>query len=112
MKTQEILSAFGLKLWRSYDRWFACRPTEGPAFAECSAKSKRELVRMIVPPPPATLSPSPEAIAAWAEECVASAYGEVDPDRLAKAAFAAYGLTPNQENLSIFADAVRAWKRE
>jgi len=112
MKTRDILSAFGLTLWRSYGRWFACRPGEGPAFAECSAKSTRELVEMIVPPPPAALSPSPEAIAAWAEECAASAYGKVDPDRLAKAAFAAYGLFPSPEALSIFADSVRAWKRE
>ena len=112
MKTRDILSAFGLTLWRSYDRWFACRPTEGPAFAERSAKSTRKLLEMIVPPPPAALSPSPEAIAAWAEECAASAYGKVDPDRLAKAAFAAYGLSPSQEELSVFADAVRAWKLE
>jgi len=110
MKTREILSAFGLKLWHSYDRWFACRPTEGPAFAECSAKSVRKLVEQIVPPPPAVLSP--KAIQAWAEECVASCYGKVDPEALAKAAFAAYGLTPSQENLSIFADAVRALKRD
>ena len=49
MKTAEILSAFGLTLWRSYGQWFACRPTEGPAFAEHSAKSTRGLVEMIVP---------------------------------------------------------------
>ena len=110
MKTRDILSAFGLKLWRSYDRWFACRPTEGPAFAECSAKSTRKLIEMIVPPPPEFLSP--KAIQAWAEECVTSCYGKVDPETLAKAAFAAYGLTPSQENLSIFADAVRIWNRE
>jgi len=110
MKTREILSAFGLQLWRSYGRWFACRPTEGPAFAEHSAKSTRELVEMIVPPPPVVLSP--KAIESWAEECVPSAYGKVNPDALAKAAFAAYGLFPSPEALGIFADAVRAWKRE
>jgi hypothetical protein len=112
MKTRDILSAFGLKLWRSFGMWFACRPTEGPAFAECSAKSTRELIEMIVPPPPAALSPSPGAIAAWAEECVASACGKVDPDQLAKVAFAAYGLSPSPEALNIFADSVRAWKHE
>ena len=110
MKTREILSAFGLQLWRSYGRWFACRPAEGPVFAEHSAKSTRELVEMIVPPPPVVLSP--KAIESWAEECVASAYGKVNPDALAKAAFAAYGLFPSPEALGIFADAVRAWKRE
>ena len=110
MKTRDILSAFGLTLWRSYGRWFACRPTEGPAFAEYSAKSVRKLVEMIVPPPPAVLSP--KAIQAWAEECLASCYGNVNPQALAKAAFAAYGLLPNPEAISTFADAVRAWKRE
>ena len=110
MKTQDILSAFGLTLWRSYGRWFACRPGEGPAFAECSAKSTRKLLEMIVPPPPVVLSP--KAIQAWAEECLASCYGTVNPQSLAKAAFAAYGLFPSPEALSIFADAVRAWKRE
>ena len=110
MKTRDILSAFGLTLWRSYGRWFACRPGEGPAFAEHSAKSTRELVEMIVPPPPVVLSP--KAIESWAEECVASAYGKVNPQSLANAAFAAYGLSPSQEELSVFVDAVRAWKRE
>ena len=110
MNTREILSAFGLTLWRSYGRWFACRPTEGPAFAECSAKSVRKLVEMIVPPPPVVLSP--KAIESWAEKCLAAAYGKVKPESLAKAAFAAYGLFPSPEALSIFADAVRAWKRE
>jgi len=110
MKTREILSAFGLTLWRSYDRWFACRPTEGPAFAEHSAKSTRKLLEMIVPPPPVVLSP--KAIQAWAEECLASCYGTVNPQSLAEAAFAAYGLSPSPEELSIFVDSVRAWKRE
>jgi hypothetical protein len=90
--------------------WFACRPNEGPAFAEHSAKSVRKLVETIVPPPPTTLSP--KAIQAWAEECLASCYGNVNPEALAKAAFAAYGLFPSPEALNVFADAVRAWKRK
>ena len=110
MKTRDILDSFGLKLWRSYGMWFACRPTEGPAFAEHSAKSVRKLIEMIVPPPPIVLSP--EAIQSWAEECVASAYGKVEPQALARAAFAAYGLSPSPEALNVFADAVRAWKRD
>ena len=110
MKTRDILSAFGLTLWRSYGRWFACRPNEGPAFAEYSAKSVRKLVEMIVPPPPATFSP--KTIQAWAEECLVAAYGEVNPQFLANAAFAAYGLSPSPEEFSVFVDAARAWKRE
>ena len=109
MKTREILSAFGLQLWRSYGRWFACRPSEGPAFAEHSAKSVHKLVEMIVPPP---VTLSPKGIQAWAEECLAAAYGKVNPEALAKAAFAAYGLSPSQEDLNTFIEAVRAWKRE
>jgi hypothetical protein len=110
MKTRDILSTFGLKLWRAYDRWFACRPGEGPAFAVCSAMSTRKLIEMIVPPPPEFLSP--KTIQAWAEECLIAVYGEVNPETLAKASFAAYGLSPSPEALKVFADAVRAWKRK
>jgi len=109
MKTREILSAFGLQLWRSYGRWFACRPTEGPAFAEHSAKSTRELVEMIVPPPPVTLSP--KAIQAWAEECLASCYGNVNPEALAKAAFAAYDISPPDEFVECFVSACQVDRR-
>jgi len=110
VKTREILSAFGLNLWHSYGEWFACRPSEGPAFAEYSAKSVRELVEMVIPSPPPLLSP--KAIALWAEECRAAAYGEVDPEALARAAFAAYKLTPSQEDLNTFVKACRAWRCE
>jgi len=112
MKTRQILSVFGLKAQcrrDSFGQWFIALSNQSPKYR---ATSIRGLIEMVVPPPPAALSPSPEAIAAWAEECAASAYGKVDPDRLAKAAFAAYGLSPSQEELSVFADAVRAWKRE
>ena len=109
MKTREILSAFGLSLRRRRDcfgQWFIA---ESEDFKH-EAKSVHELLETIVPPPPVIRTPG--SIRAWAEECAASAYGKVDPDRLAKAAFAAYGLFPSQEELSVFADAVRAWKRE
>ena len=96
MKSREILSAFGLNLWRSNDRWFACRPGEGPAFAEYSAKSVRELVELVVPPPPVIICP--EAMKSWAEECLVAAYGEADPEALAKAAFAAYRLIPSEDS--------------
>jgi hypothetical protein len=111
MKTQDILSAFGLTLWRSYGRWFACRPGEGPAFAECSAKSTRELVEMIVPPPPVIRTPG--SIRAWAEECIAAVHfkAEVDPDKLAKASFAAYKLIPSEAELEAFVNACRVNRR-
>ena len=110
MKTREILSAFGLTLWRSYDRWFACRPTEGPAFAECSAKSTRELVEMIVPPPPGLLTAS--AIRAWAEECIAACHSrEINPEALARAAFAAYDIAPPDEFVECFVSACAVDRR-
>ena len=110
MKTRQILSAFGLKAQcrrDSFGQWFIAFSNQSPKYR---ATSIRGLIEMVVPPPPVVLSP--KAIESWAEECVASAYGKVNPDALAKAAFAAYGLFPSPEALGIFADAVRAWKRE
>jgi len=109
MKSREILSAFGLNLWRSNDRWFACRPGEGPAFAEYSAKSVQELVELVVPPPPVIICP--EAMKSWAEECLVAAYGEADPEALAKAAFAAYRLIPSEDSLKAFIKACRIDRR-
>ena len=99
MKARDILSAFGLNLWRSNDRWFACRPGEGPAFAEYSAKSVQELVELVVPPPPVIICP--EAMKSWAEECLVAAYDGADPQALARAAFAACGLIPSEDSLFI-----------
>ena len=110
MKTRQILSAFGLKAQRrrdSFGQWFIALSNQSPKYR---ATSIRGLIEMVVPPPPVVLSP--KAIESWAEECVASAYGKVNPQSLANAAFAAYGLSPSPEELSIFVDSVRAWKRE
>jgi len=107
MNTRNVLKAFGLTLWRTNGRWFACRPTEGPAFSECSASTARELVQMIVPPPPTVLSP--RLIESWAEECLRSCYCKPDPQTLAKAAFEAYGSANDPEAIKVFADSVRAW---
>ena len=110
MNPEDILLAFGFKLRRPYAGWFVAEPSVGSAYFRYTGRSKRELVEMIVPRPPAGLSP--ETIMSWADECLTVAYGEPDPQALAKAAFAAYGLPHNPEALNIFADAVRAWKRE
>ena len=108
MKTRQILSAFGLKAQRrrdSFGQWFIALSNQSPKYR---ATSIRGLIEMVVPPPPVVLSP--KTIESWAEKCLAAAYGKVKPESLAKAAFAAYGLSPSPEELSVFVDAVRAWR--
>ena len=105
MTTRKILKAFGFELWRSYGRWFACRPGEGPAFATYSADRICDLVEQIVPEPPSLLTAS--AIKAWGEECRAASYRpDIDPKDLAKAAFAAYAIDPPDEFIECF---ISAW---
>jgi hypothetical protein len=48
-KARRILAEYGLRLWRDSNRWFACKPTEGPAFADASGRSLRELLQEVVP---------------------------------------------------------------
>jgi len=108
MESRDILSAFGFRLRRAAAGWFVAEPSVGSAYFRYTGKSERELVEMIVPRPPAELSP--ETIMSWADECITVAYGEPNPQALAKAAFAAYGLSPSPEALNVFVDAVRAWK--
>ena len=103
-EAREILKAFGLNLWRSYGRWFACRPGEGPAFAEYSADHLYDLIEKIIPEPPGLLTAS--AIKAWGEECRAASYGDASPEALARAAFAAYAIAPPDEFVEAF---ISAW---
>jgi len=104
MTTRKILKAFGFELWRSYGRWFACRPGEGPAFATYSAEYLGDLIEKVIPPPPGLLTAS--AIKAWGEECRAAAYGNASPEALARAAFAAYAIDPPDEFIECF---ISAW---
>jgi hypothetical protein len=104
MTTRKILKAFGFELWRSYGRWFACRPGEGPAFAEYSADHLYDLIEKIIPEPPSLLTAS--AIKAWGEECRAASYSDASPEALARAAFAAYAIAPPDEFVEAF---ISAW---
>ena len=110
MKIRDILSAFGFDLWRSNGRWYACRPGEA-SFATYSAGYWRDLIEQVVPPPPVIRTPG--SIRAWAEECISAVHfkAEVDPDKLAKASFAAYKLIPSEAELEAFVNACRVDRR-
>jgi hypothetical protein len=110
MKTREILSAFGLSLRRRRDcfgQWFIAESED----FKLEAKSVHELLETIVPPPPVIRTPG--SIRAWAEECIAAVHfkAEVDPDKLAKASFAAYKLIPSEAELEAFVNACRVDRR-
>ena len=104
MRPKDILSAFGFRLKRPYAGWIVAEP-KGIAYFKYTGKSVRELIEMIVPRPPTELCL--ESIKEWADECLIVAYGQIDAELLAKAAFAAYGLVPSKELIDAFVQACR-----
>ena len=108
---QDIFSAFGFSLNRSNGKWIARPFGEGPAFAEHSSQSLRQLIESIVPPPP--IYGGPETLEEWACECVkASHSGKINPAKLAKAAFAAYQIKYDDRDIERFAKACRTMIRQ
>jgi len=109
MKMKEILATFGYELRRSNGWWHACQPGKRPANSDYAAGYWRDLIKSIVPRPPADLYPSPDAISFWARECVRACRGLVNPEVLAKAAFAAHDFAPLDEEQEAFIQACRRY---
>ena len=108
---QDIFSAFGFSLRRSQGKWIARKFGEGPACAERSSQSLRQLIESVVPPPP--VYGGPETLEEWARECVsASCSREINPVKLAKAAFAAYRIKYGDKDIERFARACRMMIRQ
>jgi len=103
MKARDILSAFGFRL-RRLDTWFTAEP-KGTVYFKYASKSLRELIEAIVPSPPDKLNH--ESVKSWANKCLVVAYGKIEPEDLAKAAFAAYKLPLTRELFEIFVQACR-----
>jgi len=107
---QDIFSAFGFSLNRSNGKWIARPFGKGPASAERSSHSLRQLIESIVPPPP--IYGGPETMEEWAYECVAASRSRaINPVKLAKAAFAAYGLKYDDRDIERFAKACRMMRQ-
>jgi len=110
MRMRDILAAFGFNLYRADGRWYACQPGERPGWHTYSAGHWRDLIEKVVPPPPGWLTPS--SIKAWAHECIAACHSaKIDPESLAKAAFAAYDIAPRDEELEAFIRACKVDRR-
>jgi len=108
---QDIFSAFGFSLNRSNGKWIARPFGKGPASAERSSHSLRQLIESIVPPPP--IYGGPETLEEWACECVkASHLREINPAKLAKAAFAAYQIKYDDRDIKRFTKACRVMIRQ
>jgi len=113
MKARDILKTFGFDLQRYRDCFgqrFVATPGNNP-YTRYSATTTRELIDMIVPPPPGMLTAG--AIEAWALECLAAYCGRDNTDikALAKAAFAAYDIAAPDEFIECFVGACRVDRR-
>ena len=113
MRAKEILKAFGFDLQRyrdSFGQRFVATPRDNP-YTRYSATTTRELMDMLVPPPPELLTAG--AIRAWAHECLAAYCGKDNPDlkALARAAFAAYDIAPPNEFIECFVGACQVDRR-
>ena len=119
MKMREILRAFGYELRRNDGRWHACKPGSSPDNSSYAAGYWRDLIELIVPRPPIYLYyvPRPSAdlyhraIAFWARRCVDVCQGEIDPEALAQAAFAAHDIVPLDEERETFIRACQKYLR-
>jgi len=106
MKPRDILLAFGFRLRRSDTGWLTAEPCRGTVYFKYASKSLRGLIESIVPRPPDKLNC--ESVKSWANKCLVAAYGEIkSPEDLAKAAFAAYKLSPTGGMFEIFVQACR-----
>jgi len=119
MKMKEILKIFGYELHRRNGWWYACRPDAGPDDSDYGAGYWRDLIESIVPRPPVDLyslhRPPADlyhaAIAFWARECVRACRGEINPESLAKAAFAAHDVVPSDDERETFIHACQRYIR-
>jgi len=119
MRMRDILKVFGYELRRKDGWWHACRPGKGPEESDYGAGYWRDLLESIIPRPPIYLYyvPRPSAdlylpaIAFWARRCVDVCKGEIDPEALAQAAFAAHDLVPTDKELETFIRACKAYLR-
>ena len=104
---QDIFSSFGFYLHRSRGKWIA-RPFGEEQ--EYSSHNLRRLIESIVPRPP--IYGGPETMEEWAYECVAASRSRaINPVKLAKAAFAAYGLKYDDRDIERFAKACRMMRQ-
>jgi hypothetical protein len=115
---KEILKAFGYELRRSGGWWHACQPGKGPDDSDYAAGYWRDLIALIVPRPPIDLYlhslPDKfhrDVIAFWARRCVDACQGEINPEGLAQAAFAAHDVVATNEELEVFIRACKAYIR-
>ena len=100
MTDRKILKIFGFETWRQNGRWIAHRP--GATF---SADYLFDLIEEIIPEPPEILSAS--ALREWGASCRAASYrSDINPEELARAAFAAYAIDPPDEFIECF---ISAW---
>ena len=119
MKMKEILKTFGYDLYRTNGWWHACLPGKGPENSDYAAGYWRDLIESIVPRPPIYLYyvPRPSAdiyhraIAFWARRCVDACRGEINPEALAQAAFAAHDIVPLDEERETFIRACQKYLR-
>jgi hypothetical protein len=106
---QDIFSAFGFSLHRSRGKWIARKFGEDHPFAE--SHSLRQLIESIVPSPP--IYGGAETLEEWASECVSASHSrEINPVKLAKAAFVAYRIKYEDRDIERFARACRMIVRQ
>jgi len=119
MRMRDILKVFGYELRRKDGWWHACRPGKGPEESDYGAGYWHDLIELIVPRPPIYLYyvPRPSAdlyhraIAFWARRCVDACRGEINPEALAQAAFAAHDIVPLDEERETFIRACQKYLR-
>jgi hypothetical protein len=118
MRMRDILKVFGYELRREDGWWHACRPGSSPDNSSYAAGYWRDLIELIVPRPPVYLyTDAPfdriyaDAIAFWARRCVDACQGEINPEALAQAAFAAHDIVPLDEERETFIRACQKYLR-